>query len=183
MLVEEFAVRLRDGRTAIIRPPHADDAELLIGYLRAINGETRFMAREPEEVKLTPEQELEIIDDVLDDPRGAMLLAFVDGKHAGNCSFSRVSGASRRCAHRCTVGVGLYQRYCGLGLGRAMMEHALDLAANCGYEQAELEVVAENAPAIALYEKLGFATCGRRPHEMKYPDGSYADALLMVKQL
>lgn len=183
MIFDEIEVRLKDGRTAILRPPREEDAGLLIDYLRAINGETRYMAREPEEVRIPPERELEIIDDVRDDPRGAMLLAFVDGKHAGNCSFSCVRGTSKRYAHRCTVGVGLYQRYCGLGLGRAMMEHALAMARDCGYEQAELEVAAENAPALALYEKLGFETYGRRPHDMKYTDGSYVDMLLMIKRL
>ena len=63
------------------------------------------------------------------------------------------------------------------------MEHALDLAANCGYEQAELEVAAENKAAIALYGKLGFEIYGRRSRHMKYSDGSYADMLLMLKRL
>ncbi|MBQ9134425.1 MAG: GNAT family N-acetyltransferase [Clostridia bacterium] len=59
----------------------------------------------------------------------------------------------------------------------------LEQAKAIGYEQAELEVVADNTRAIALYESLGFSVCGRLPNNMKYSDGTYADALFMVKPL
>ena len=62
-----------------------------------------------------------------------------------------------------------------------MMQAVLDAAAGCGYEQVELEVNADNKNAMALYEKLGFELYGTRRHDMKYRDGRYADAHLMVK--
>ena len=181
----EFAerkVQLKDGRTAILRPARLEDAAALIEYLRTVAGETRFLYQEPDEVQLTLEQEEEFLRGRIEDPRGGMILAFVDGAHAGNCSFAGV-GKNRRYAHRCSLGVALYQRYCGLGLGRAMMECALELAKGSGYEQAELEVMADNARAIGLYESLGFEVYGRHARDMKYDDGSYADALLMAKEL
>ena len=48
---------------------------------------------------------------------------------------------------------------------------------------AELEVVATNQRAIALYEKLGFQKYGFFPDNMKYQDESYADAYWMMKKL
>ena len=42
-----------------------------------------------------------------------------------------------------------------------------------------LEVRASNAPAIALYEKLGFDTVGRRPGYYRHPK---EDALIMRKE-
>ena len=51
------------------------------------------------------------------------------------------------------------------------------------YEQVELEVVAQNTRAIALYEKFGFVKIGDLPHYYKYRDGSYADALRMLRVL
>ena len=173
---------MKDGRTAVLRAPRVEDAAELLDYLRITAGETRFLMQEPDEVQLTQEQEEDFLRGRLADPRGAMILAEVDGRHAGNCAFSGVSG-KRRYLHRCSVAVALYQRYCGLGLGRKLMERALELAKGCGYERAELEVVADNARAVALYESMGFEVCGRRARDMKYDDGSYADVLLMTKEL
>jgi ribosomal protein S18 acetylase RimI-like enzyme len=64
-----------------------------------------------------------------------------------------------------------------------MLETILEVARKLGYEQAELEVIAGNDQAIALYEKLGFRKYGTFPDNMKYKDGSYADAYWMMKKL
>lgn len=49
------------------------------------------------------------------------------------------------------------------GLGRALMNRAGAEALARGAEAMFLEVAEDNAPAAALYEKLGFAAVGRRP--------------------
>ena len=56
-------------------------------------------------------------------------------------------------------------------------------AKTAGFEQAELEVVSANAPAIGLYKKMGFEATGTIPRAFKYKDGSYGDNLFMVKDL
>ena len=61
-----------------------------------------------------------------------------------------------------------------------MLEKVLDIARNCGSEQAELEVISGN---IALYEKLGFVRYGTFPDSMKYSNGTYTDAIWMMKKL
>lgn len=87
-------------------------------------------------------------------------------------------GNYERYAHRCSVAIALYQKYCGLGIGREMLKTVLTMAKQCGYEQAELEVVSTNTPAIRLYESLGFEIWGTQPHSVRYRDGSYADRSL-----
>ena len=64
-----------------------------------------------------------------------------------------------------------------------MIEALLAIAKECGIEQVELEVVADNERAIALYKKLGFEVYGTMPRNMKYRDGTYADVYWMMKRL
>ena len=89
----------------------------------------------------------------------------------------------KRYAHRCEVAIALYQEYCGCGIGKAMMQTVLEVAKKLGYEQAELEVIADNKNAIAMYESLGFVKYGTFPYNMKYTNGTYAEADWMMKRL
>ena len=111
-----------------------------------------------------------------------MLIATIDGKHIGNCSL-RSLGDFKRYAHRCEVAIALYQEFCGIGIGSQMLKTVLNVAKKSGYEQAELEVVSSNTPAIALYENLGFQKYGTLPNNMKYADGTYASTDWMMKKL
>ena len=57
------------------------------------------------------------------------------------------------------------------------------MAKEAGYEQAELEVISDNQRAIALYRSLGFEKYGTFPDNVRYSDGTYADADWMMKKL
>jgi ribosomal protein S18 acetylase RimI-like enzyme len=52
--------------------------------------------------------------------------------------------------------VGVIPSYRGIGLGRALVSHALAGFAQAGLERAYLEVTAENAAAVQLYRDVGF---------------------------
>lgn len=175
-------VTLKNGRQCLLRHPEESDAEMLLHYLRTTSGETPYMIREPEEVRTSIAEEIEFIQKNREAPRALMLLAFVEGKYAGSCSFGGVSERNRM-RHRCTVGISLYRDFWGQGIGTVLMSEILSAARAAGFEQAELEVVSANAPAIALYRKLGFETTGTIPRAFKYRDGSCADFLFMVKNL
>ena len=131
---------------------------------------------------MTMEREISVIREMQESERDLMLVATMDGTHIGNASFNS-SGRFQRLAHRCGVAIALYREYWGRGIGEQMMRVLLAEAKKAGYEQAELEVVADNKAAVALYEKIGFQTHGHLPRYMKYKDGSYADALWMTKEL
>lgn len=182
MTIEPITVKDKLGRTVLLRAATPEDSADLIKYLKATSGETPYLIREPDEITITLEKEEAFIQAKLDSERELMLLAFVDGKHVGNCSLMSVA-AYKRYKHRCELAIALYKEYCGCGIGKAMLETVLDVAAKLGYEQAELEVIAGNESAISLYEKLGFQKYGTFPDNMKYPDGSYRDAYWMMKKL
>lgn len=182
MTLEPITITDKLGRTVELRSARLEDAEDLIQYLKVTCGETPYLIREPDEVTITLEDEKNFLKSKIESDRELMLLAFVDGKHVGNCSLMSIA-SYRRYQHRCDVAIALYQDYCGCGIGKAMLETVLDVATKLGYEQAELEVVAGNEKAISLYEKLGFKKYGTFPDNMKYADGTYRDAYWMMKKL
>ncbi len=175
-------IKDKQDREIILRSAEEKDAESLLDFLKITAAETPFLLREPDEIALSIEQEQDFIKAKKDSENEILLIAEIEGKHIGNCSLMSVGGF-RRYRHRCEIAIALYQEYCGLGIGKAMLEMLLDIAKQVGYEQAELEVIANNKSAIALYEKLGFQKYGTFPNNMKYADGSYADAYWMMKKL
>ena len=182
MYFNAITVKDKKGRDIIIRNAEENDAENLIDYLKITAAETPFLIREPDEITLSIEQEQAFIRAKKDSENELLLIAEIGGRHIGNCSLMSI-GEYKRYRHRCDIAIALYKEYCGLGVGKAMLETVLDIAEKTGYEQAELEVIADNKPAIALYEKLGFKIYGTFPDNMKYADGSYVDAYWMMKKL
>ena len=175
-------VTLKNGRGCTIRRGEETDAELLLAYLRATAAETPYLTRTPEESDIPLEEERAIIREKNEEDGVLNLLAFVDGRHAGNCAFNPADDGSQT-RHRCCIGIALYREFWGMGIGTVLMEEILAAAKAAGYERAELEVVSANAPAVALYRKFGFETTGTVPEAVKYKDGTYADFLFMTKRL
>ncbi|MEO8559907.1 MAG: GNAT family N-acetyltransferase, partial [Rhodospirillales bacterium] len=74
-----------------------------------------------------------------------------------------IGGMAKPGTTHCGVlGMGLLPAWRGQGLGRKLAEAALAKATAIGLERVQLDVYADNAPAIALYEKLGFVREGIR---------------------
>lgn len=180
MIIGERRIQL-GGHELLLRCAREEDAQRLLDYLKTTSGETRFLIREPDEVTMTLEDERRFIQRQNESERDVMVLAFYEGEFAGNGSLMGMGPSRYR--HRAGVAIALFQAYTGLGIGRAMMEALLAIAREHGIEQVELEVVADNARAIALYKKLGFEVYGTMPRNMKYRDGTYADVYWMMKRL
>lgn len=70
-----------------------------------------------------------------------------------------------------------------LGLGRKLVARFVYQAQLRGADTAFLEVSAQNAAAIALYESAGFAATGRRRAYYATPEGMRIDALVMARDL
>lgn len=180
MLIESRLIYAK-GKEILLRNATEDDAGMLIDFLRTTCGETRFLAKAPEEIKFTVEQEANFIKQNNDSPSNTLLLAFWGDDYVGNCSLMGM--LPNRYKHRATIGIALYQKYTNMGIGRAMLEALISIARQINLEQLELEVVCDNENAVHLYKSMGFEICGTSPHNMKYSDGTYADAYRMVKML
>ena len=81
MRFDTLEVKDKAGQTIVLRNAEESDAEDLIKYLRITTGETPFLIREPDEVKLTLEQEKHFITSCIDSERELMLIATINGRH------------------------------------------------------------------------------------------------------
>lgn len=88
-------------------------------------------------------------------PRGALLLARVDGAVAGCCALRPMDSSDYPNASEMKR---LYVRkaFRGFGLGRQLAEAILDEARLAGYSSVLLDTLDEMEAARALYEDLGF---------------------------
>jgi ribosomal protein S18 acetylase RimI-like enzyme len=88
-------------------------------------------------------------------PRGALLVARVDGELAGCCALRPLDTADYPNAAEMKR---LYVRkaFRGFGLGRQLAEAVLDAARQAGYACVLLDTLDDMEAARALYEDLGF---------------------------
>ena len=70
----------------------------------------------------------------------------------------------------------------GVGLGRMLLNHLLDLSRGHRADTVFLEVRPSNLPAYRLYEQEGFAEVGLRRNYYPARDGR-EDAIIMAKEL
>ena len=71
----------------------------------------------------------------------------------------------------------------GKGLARALLAEGERLCQESGARRMFLEVAVDNDPALRLYQGAGYAEVGGRKAYYKRPDGSWADALILAKDL
>jgi ribosomal protein S18 acetylase RimI-like enzyme len=101
------------------------------------------------------EQELAALPGEYAAPRGALLLAKVDGAIAGCAALRPLDSSDYPNAAEMKR---LYVRkaFRGFGLGRQLAEAVLDAARQAGYASVLLDTLDDMEAARALYEELGF---------------------------
>ena len=107
--------------------------------------------------------------------------AFVRNKLVGSAA---VAWPSKFPSSRHKVnlwGVFVSPRYRRLGIGRALVEEAVNHAHASGALRVNLMVFVPNKAAVNLYESLGFEHCGTEPESICIGD-SYYDGRLMSRR-
>ncbi len=106
------------------------------------------------------------------------LLAFSDAQLVASGDLRRFAG---RRSHVGTLGMGVHDAWRRRGIGRALLTEIVDLADRwLGLRRLELTVYVDNAPAIALYRRFGFAVEGtHRGYALR--DGALVDAYTMAR--
>jgi len=101
------------------------------------------------------EHELQHLPGDYSPPRGALLLATVNGAFAGCCALRPLDSSDY--ANACEM-KRLYVRpaFRGLGLGRQLAENIIDRARQAAYDHVLLDTLDDMEAARALYDELGF---------------------------
>ena len=89
-------------------------------------------------------------------PRGALVLALVDGDVAGCCALRPLDNVDYANAAEMKR-LFVHKAFRRLGLGRLLAEAILDAARLADYSCVLLDTLSEMETARALYEELGFA--------------------------
>ena len=135
--------------TAIRRPADAangdldDIAGVLAGSFGAEPGRAAELAAD---LRLT-----------LDDARVTLVLARVDGRPASVAKATTFDGLTYLSS------IGTDEPFRGRGLGGLVTRHAIATGGGRASRYAYLGVFSGNAPALRLYERLGFASTGEAP--------------------
>jgi RimJ/RimL family protein N-acetyltransferase len=163
-----------------IRPVRVDDAEALVAHARAIAADPEgFSPAAPDETRTVDEQR-KLLEEVCADPRVLLLVAERAGSGGivGEASLRLVSRL-RATSHARVFGITLARAVRRRGVGTRMMQTAIDWAREHGVRRIELATFANNAPALALYRKLGFEVEGVRKGSLVL-NGRVVDDVVMA---
>jgi putative acetyltransferase len=113
------------------------------------------------------------------DRNNVQLVALIDGKVVGNIGLHRET--AHRRLHAASIGMAVHDAYAGRGVGSALMGAVVELAERWwNIRRLELSVYADNARAIALYERFGFVREGLF-RAYAWRDGEYVDSIPMAR--
>jgi ribosomal protein S18 acetylase RimI-like enzyme len=133
--------------------------------------------------RLTRKEETEFVRasaDLARKKQGVSTVALVGGRVVGECSLRRRGPSDLR--HTGVLGIVVLDGFRGMGIGEALMKEVLRKARRIGVWLVELEVVSGNAPAVHLYEKMGFRKVGVIPNKL-LRDGKNKDMVVMYADL
>lgn len=83
-----------------------------------------------------------------------------------------------RCSHICNTSYAVKDGKRGLGIGRLIVTHSMEKARENGFKILQLNaVIASNAPALALYKKLGLTPLGAIKDGFLNKNGEYEDII------
>lgn len=164
-----------------VREATVTDAATLVAHLQELASEPGIsLPLAPDEVA-SVEQERTVLESFSESEHAILLIAQAEGQVVGELSLRTIS-TRRAVRHVATLGMSVKAAWRRKGVGRELLSAALEWAPTAGIRRVELYVYARNAPAIALYERFGFATEGRRKNFIREGD-AYLDDLLMAKLL
>jgi RimJ/RimL family protein N-acetyltransferase len=163
-----------------VRHATVDDAEELAHLIVQVEKEAEFMLFEAGERALTPEQQRNQIEAMMNEENSTILVAEADEKLVGYLVAR--GGRARRNKHTVYIVIGVLASYRGKGIGTMLFAELESWARAKGVHRLELTVVVDNQRAVSLYRKMGFEQEGIKQHSLLI-NGKYVDEYYMAKLL
>ena len=175
-------VQLKDGRICCLRNGTEQDGKAALENFILVHAQTDYLLSYPDETRFDAEQEAQFLKAKAESSREIEVLAEIDGEVAGLAGITSL-GDKDKIKHRASFGISVDRKFWSLGVGRALTEACIECARRAGYAQLELEVVADNERAVALYKSLGFVEYGRNPRGFRSRSAEWQALLLMRREL
>ena len=177
-----MTITLNDGRTCVLRNGTEQDGQAHLALFILTHQQTDYLLSYPDEITYTAEEQAGFLKAKTESENEIEILAELDGAPVGSAGIGGV-GKHDKTKHRAEFGISVDQVYWGLGIGRALTEACIECAKAAGYSQLELEAVAENKNALALYESVGFTEYGRNPKGFRSRLTGWQELALMRLEL
>lgn len=175
-------IKLKDGRECILRNGNERDGQAALENFILTHGQTDYLLTYPDENTMTAEEEAKYLKEKRESEREIEILAEVEGTLVGLAGIAAI-GERDKIRHRADFGISIDKAYWNLGIGTALLHVCVDCAGKAGYEQIELNVVAENESAVSIYKKAGFVEYGRNPRGFKSRLTGYQEVIYMRMEL
>jgi RimJ/RimL family protein N-acetyltransferase len=157
----------KKGTEVRFRYPSPADFDRMWSFACEIGSEDTYVALS---APPTEEEERTFFDGMLKDVRereSVYLIAFVGDELIGN---GRVTRGKGRHHHVGNMGISLRAPYRNEGIGVALMQSLIDEARALGLRLLTLTCFETNAPALHVYEKLGFRKAGVIPNAIRFKE-------------
>ncbi len=172
---------IKSGKEIIIRLPREKDAQAILdlkrGYIKNTNTLPLTLDEYPNDLK----KEKQLISEYEESNNSIFLIAEYNTKLIGNID---LTGSKRsKISHTAMLGMGISENWRNQGLGRILIQSALEWAKN----QSELEIIwldvyASNAIGYNLYQKMGFELSGIIKDFFKQGE-AYIDKVQMYQRI
>jgi len=169
--LDSVKAKLKDGRIVKIRKFRISDKEKLIEMYESLSDDAVRWGSPPYNRERLEKGWLSNLQNLI------AIVAFYKDKIVGHAQIFKFPNPRRK-------GMGdliiyLHQDFHNVGLGTAMLTKLIELAKEEGLHRVSLDVIADNKPAIRLYQKFGFKVEGVKKEAYFGEDGKYHDELVM----
>jgi len=174
------AIRAAESPKIPVRLAGEGDVPALIGLVNALAREARLLFVMPIDPETGVESLVAFLQSNAASGNHTVLVAESQGALAGLATATGGVHPAKR--DTVEVGIGVLESHRGRGIGRALMEGLEIWARGAGIHRLQLPVVTSNAPAIALYRRVGFEVEGVLRESVQL-DGRSLDQFMMAKLL